>query len=169
MDFRAGLVPMTIPSAPGRARGFWLAALVLLLAAFAGGVIGVLLDRTVLLPNMFRGPGFGHGPGGHPPRNREFRTRFARELNLSPEQQKRIDSIMDRQGRELRAVRGRVQPELDSIVSRTRRALDSVLTPEQRQKAADLRRRQPRRPGPPRGGEIEPGRGEGPPPGPPPE
>ena len=158
---------MTAPTSSGRPRGFWLAALVLLLAVFAGGVGGVLLDRLVLLPDMGRGPGFRHGPGGHPPRNREFRNRFARELGLSAEQQERIDSIMDRQGRELRAVRGRVQPEVDSIIKRTRRALDSVLTPEQRKQAADLRRRHPRPPGPPPGGGPErPGE---PPPGPPPD
>jgi Spy/CpxP family protein refolding chaperone len=158
---------MTAPTSSGRARGFWLAALVLLLAVFAGGVAGVLLDRLVLLPDMERGFGFRHGPGGHPPRNREFRNRFARELGLSAEQQERIDSIMDRQGRELRAVRGRVQPDVDSIVRRTRRALDSILTPEQREKAADLRWRHPRPPrAPHRGGPDGPGE---PPPGPPPD
>jgi hypothetical protein len=59
---------------------------------------------------------------------------------------------MERQGRELRAVRSQVQPQLDSIISRTRLELDSVLTPEQRQKAAEIRRRHPRphRPPPPR-------------------
>ena len=143
-----------------------MAVLVLLLAVFAGGLAGVALDRKVLLPHMFRGPGFGHehGPGG-PPRDREFRARIAKELGLSPEQQIRIDSIMDRRGRELRAVRGQVQPTLDSIITRTRRQVDSVLTPEQRKKAEEFRRKHPHPPGPP------PGMfGPGPPPGgPPPE
>ena len=155
---------MTGPTSSGRPREFWLAALVLLLAVFAGGVGGVLLDRLVLLPELGRGSGFRQGPGGHSPSHREFRNRFARELGLSAEQQKQIDSIMDRQVRELRAVRGRVQPDVDTIVRRTRRALDSVLTPEQREKAAELRRRHPRRPGPSPGGGPD-GPGE-PPPGP---
>jgi Spy/CpxP family protein refolding chaperone len=141
-------------------RGPLVAALVLLLVAFAGGVAGVAVDRLVLLPRMFGGPGLhGHGPGGPggpPPRNREFRKRFAREVGLSPEQQTRIDSIMDRQGRELRAVRIKVQPQLDSIITRTRRELDSVLTPDQRKKAEEIRKRHPRPPGPPRG-EFGPG------------
>jgi Spy/CpxP family protein refolding chaperone len=124
------------------------AVLVLLLVAFAGGLAGVAMDRLLLLPHMFRGPGFGHEHG--PGRARgEFRARFAREVGLSPEQQTLIDSIMDRQGRELRAVRGQVQPKLDSIITRTRRALDSVLTPEQRKKAEEIRRKHPRPPGPP--------------------
>jgi periplasmic protein CpxP/Spy len=156
-------------TAPGPRRpppGPLLAVLVLLLVAIVGGLAGVALDRLVFLPQMFRGPGFGHGHGpGGPPRDREFRARFARELGLTSEQQTRIDSIMDRQGRELRALRGQVQPTLDSIVARTRRQMDSVLTPQQRKKAEEIRRKHPRPPGPP------PGMfGPGPPPGgPPPE
>src|SRR5215210_7787015 len=131
---------MSSPTAPRKGpRGPLLAAMVLLLVALAGGVAGVAFDRQVLLPRMFGGPRFEHGPGRHPPRDREFRNRFAREVGLSPEQQTRIDSIMDRQGRELRAIRGRVQPQLDSIIARTRRALDSVLTPEQLKKAEEIR------------------------------
>lgn len=71
------------------------------------------------------------------------------------------------QGRELRAVRGQVQPQLDSIITRTRRALDSVLTPEQRKRAEAIRKRHPPPPGPPPG-EFPggPDRPEGPPPRP---
>lgn len=141
---------------PGKSRGPWLAALVLVLAVLAGGLGGVALDRLVLLPSMGWGHGWEAGPGRRPPREREFRTRFNRELGLSPAQQQRVDSIMERRGRELRAVRGRVQPQLDSIISRTRLALDSVLTPEQRQKVAEMRRRHPRH--------SRPGRGDVPPP-----
>src|SRR6185312_15882327 len=138
-------------TAPGWRRpppGPLMAVLVLLLVAIVGGFVGVALDRLVLLPHT--GFGHRHGPGG-PPRDREFRARFARELGLSPEQQTRIDSIMDRKGRELRAVRGQVQPTLDSIIARTRRSIDSVLTPEQRTKAEEFRRKHPRPPGPPPG------------------
>jgi Spy/CpxP family protein refolding chaperone len=139
---------MTAPASRRPPPGPRMAVLVLLLVAIVGGLAGVALDRFVLLPHMFHGSGFGreHGPGG-PPRDREFRARFARDLGLSPEQQIRIDSIMDRQGRELRAVRGQVQPTLDSIIARTRRQVDSVLTPEQRKKAEEIRRKHPRPPG----------------------
>jgi len=139
---------MTNPSSPWRPGGRLLAFLVLLLVAVAGGFAGVAIDRRVLLPHKFEGYRFEHGPGPHGARDRGFRNRFARELGLSPEQQTRVDSIMERQGRELRTIRHRVQPELDSIVSRTRRQLDSVLTPEQRKKAEEIRRKHPRPPGP---------------------
>jgi Spy/CpxP family protein refolding chaperone len=154
---------MTAPEARAkRATGPWLAGLVLLLAVIVGGLGGIALDRHVLLPRMFHHGDFDHGPGPHPPRDRDFRRRFANELGLTEEQQTLVDSIMDRQGRELRAVRGKVQPEVDSIITRTRRQLDSVLTPDQRKKAEEMRRRHPRPPGPPPG-EFGP---EGPPPGP---
>jgi Spy/CpxP family protein refolding chaperone len=131
---------------PASNRGPLLAVLVLVLAAFVGGVAGVALDRRVLLPRLIE-----HRPwqrGMRPHRDREFRDRFTRELGLSAEQQVRVDSIMDRQGRELRAIRSRVQPQLDSVIRRTRQQLDSVLTPEQRSQAAAIRRRMPRH-GPP--------------------
>jgi Spy/CpxP family protein refolding chaperone len=159
---------MTAPTTPSSKRppAPLLAALVLLVALFVGGVAGVALDRHVLLPRMFR-PGLQHFPWRPPPRDRTFRNRFAKEVGLSAEQQTRIDSIMDRQGEELRAVRSKVQPQLDSIIGRTRRELESVLTPEQRRKAEEIRHRHPRPPGP-RPGDFGPGP-EGPPGGPPPE
>jgi Spy/CpxP family protein refolding chaperone len=110
-----------------------LAVLVLPVALVAGIIAGVAADRTLLIPRVHRG--FARGPHG-PLRDRESRDRFARDrfaqdVGLTPEQQTKVDSIMDQQGRELRAVRGQVQPQLDSIITRIRRALDSVLTPEQ--------------------------------------
>ncbi|MFL5533411.1 MAG: hypothetical protein ACJ8BC_15715 [Gemmatimonadales bacterium] len=158
---------MTTPSSPWRPGGRLLAVLVLLLVAVAGGLAGVAVDRRMLLPRKFEGHRFEHGPGPHRPRDREFRNRFARELGLSPDQQTRIDSIMEHQGHELRGVRRQVQPQLDSIVSRTRRQLDSVLTPEQRKKAEEIRRKHPRPLGPPPG-DGPPEGPHGPPPGAPP-
>ena len=157
--------PRPARKAPG---GPLFAVLVLVIAVLAGGIGGVAADRLILLPQMHRGPWHGPGgPHGGPPRDREFRDRFAREVGLTPDQKTRIDSIMDQQGRELRAVRGQVQPQLDSIITRTRRALDSVLTPEQRKKAEAIRKRHPPPPGPPPG-EFPggPGGPEGPPPRP---
>ena len=158
---------MTPPNSPWwRPGGRLLAMLVLLLAILAGGLAGIALDRHVLLPRRFHGAP-PHMMGRHPPRDREFRNRFARELGVTAAQQQRIDSIMDRQGQELRAVRRTVQPQLDSIISRTRRQLDSVLTPEQRKKAEEIRRRYPRRPPGPPPADFPPPGPEGPPPEPP--
>jgi Spy/CpxP family protein refolding chaperone len=159
---------MTPPNATGRlAGGRVVAALVLLLVALAGGLAGVAADRLLLLPHMFGGPDFRrHDRHGPPPPNHEFRDRFARDLGLTDDQQVRIDSIMDRQMREVRGVRRQVQPRLDSIITRTRHELDAVLTPEQRQKAEVLRKQHPPPPRPP--DDMMPGGPDRPPDGPPP-
>ena len=117
-----------------------LAATVLLLVAIAGGLAGIALDRAVLLPARF-----GHGYGGGPPGarrplepDRRSRDRFAHQLGLSDSQRVRIDSLMDRQLQQIRAVRAQVHPRFDSIVTQTRREIDAILTPEQREKAKKL-------------------------------
>ncbi|HEY7634801.1 MAG TPA: hypothetical protein VH763_04615 [Gemmatimonadales bacterium] len=124
-------------------RGRILAALILFLVALAGGLTAVALDRLVLRPPP--GPhfhDFGRGPGGRAPeRERAARDRFAKELGLTSDQRVRIDSLMDRQLKEIRSVREQVQPRLDSIVAQTRREIDTILTPEQRTKAKELAQR----------------------------
>ena len=130
---------MTSPI-PRRAR--IIAAVVLFLVAVAGGLTAIVFDRFVLRPP--HGPpfhGFGRGLGGGPERERAARERFAKELGLTPAQRVRIDSLMDRQLKEIRAVREQVQPRLDSIVGETRREIDAILTPEQRKKAQEMAQR----------------------------
>ena len=125
---------------PGRV----VAVLVLILVAVAGGLVGVLVDRTLLLPRHFPGgpppvrPGFGRGDQGFREREHRFRDHMARELGLNDAQRHRIDSLLDRQVRELHAIREQARPRLDSIITGTRRQIDSILTPAQREKAGVL-------------------------------
>jgi Spy/CpxP family protein refolding chaperone len=133
-------------------RGRLTAALVLFLVAIAGGLTAVAVDRLA-----FRhGPPHGGPPFGPPPHEREFRDRMSREIGLSPDQQRRVDSLMDRQITEVRRLRAEVQPRLDSVVAQTRREIEAILTPEQREKARAMARRGFDR------------HGDRPPPGPPP-
>lgn len=125
-------------------RGRAAAVLVLILVAIAGVIGGVALDRTVLLPHGFtvRHAAMRGMPRHQmPAREGSFRERFAQQLELTPAQRTVIDSLMDHQLRELRAVRGETQPRMESVIRGTRRAIDSVLTPEQREKAAELAER----------------------------
>lgn len=156
-----------------------MAGLVLFLVALGGGVAGLAVDRLVLLPLHFHDRPFGPWRGGPPGgMERRARERFARELGLSDSQQVKIDSLMEGQMRQLRAVRSEMRPRLDSILTQTRRSIDAILTPEQRTRAEALMRRGRGRGGPggpPRDGQ-EPGRPpggpeDGPPPpdGPPPK
>jgi Spy/CpxP family protein refolding chaperone len=149
-------------SGPGARRARGLAILVLLLAVLAGGLAGIALDRTVLLPRRI-GPRPPHaGALGRPreprmPRDRamlerRFRERMARELGLTDAQRVRIDSVLDRQNRDVRAIRAEAEPKLDSIRARTRREMDAILTAEQRERMREMGRRgRGRRGGPPGG------------------
>ncbi|MFN8651658.1 MAG: hypothetical protein U0133_07130 [Gemmatimonadales bacterium] len=129
---------MTAPAAPARSRRT--AVLLMFLVVLGGGIAGIAIDRLVLLPWHFSGR-MGPGRGAPEGMERRGRDRFARELGLSDSQRVRIDSLLERQMTELRAVRGEVQPRLDSILAQTRRSIDSILTPEQREKAQQLMRR----------------------------
>jgi Spy/CpxP family protein refolding chaperone len=66
---------------------------------------------------------------------------MSREIGLSPDQQRRVDLLMDRQITEVRGLRAEIQPRLDSVVAQTRREIESILTPEQREKARAMARR----------------------------
>jgi Spy/CpxP family protein refolding chaperone len=114
------------------------AALLLVLALLVGVVVGIALDRTVLLRGPFGGKGWRMAFTGPSP---AFRERMLRELGLTPEQRVRVDSVIDRSHREFCAVHDDIRPRLDSVVARTRRGIDSVLTPEQRVKAEKLKAR----------------------------
>lgn len=110
------------------------AAAVLLALTFVVGVLtGVVLDRALL-------------PG--PPRwereervRESYRDRLARELQLTPQQQAQIDSILRTQQAQVRALRRRVAPEFRRIFQETRRKIEAVLTPEQRARLEELRAR----------------------------
>ncbi len=156
-----------VSTAAGKGRR--MAGLVMVLIALGGGVAGVALDRRVFLPWHFQGRPFGPGRGGPPGRDMEqhIRDHFAKELGLTAEQKQKVDSLMEQQMAEFRAVRSEMQPRIDTIFSVTRRAIDSILTPDQRTKAEELmRRRGPRGRGGPGGmGDRGPGGPDGPPPG----
>jgi Spy/CpxP family protein refolding chaperone len=71
-----------------------------------------------------------------------MRERFARELDLTPEQARRVDSIMAQQMMEFRRIRSEMQPRFDSLLAHAQARLDSVLTPAQREKLESLRARE---------------------------
>ena len=82
----------------------------------------------------------GMGPGGGR-RGEGMREGFARQLDLTPEQQRRVDSIMEQQMVDFRRIREQMQPRVDSLLARAQTRLDSALTPTQREKLKTLRAR----------------------------
>jgi hypothetical protein len=114
------------------------AALLLLVASLGGIMVGVALDRMVLLRSPFEAPGWGLAISGPLP---PFRERIAHELDLSPEQRVRVDSVLERSHREFCAIQADIRPRVESVLVRTRRELEAVLTPEQRAQADKLKTR----------------------------
>jgi Spy/CpxP family protein refolding chaperone len=137
---------------------WFVAATIIVMSLFTGVVLGVGIDRRVLLP---RGPIFFHrgmrGPG--------LPHRLASELGLSPAQSASVDSIMRHRMSQRDSLMAHTWPVMRQLLDSTRYDIERILTPEQRTKFEQLRimRR--------RGGDDGPvilRRGDGPPDGPPP-
>src|SRR5436190_2422241 len=134
----------------GATRGMAVALLVVV--ALAGMGLGFAADRLALhsargsMRHPGPGPGFGPPEGGGRRgigrRGEDMRDRFARELDLTPEQARRVDSIMSQQMSEFRRLRESMQPRFDSVLATAQARLDSVLTPAQRDKLNTLRARE---------------------------
>jgi hypothetical protein len=140
-----------------------LAAAVLLAVAVAGAAAGVVIDRAVLMPRGPRrgGSSFMRDRAPSPDMRRRFSERMAKDLDLTPAQQVRIDTIMTRQFEGVARASALVRPTIDSLTRTAQAAMDSVLTPAQREKVATMRQHwhgPAGRGGPGRGG--EPGNGE---------
>jgi Spy/CpxP family protein refolding chaperone len=138
---------VTDPRGPSQAsvRGQRLiAALVVALALITGVVLGVGVDRGILLRN--HGPyggraAFGMRLGGRRGPPERVRQRFATELGLSTTQMAQIDSIMSQQMARRRALDDSMGARMRVFMDSTRAAVDRILTPDQRQKLAALRAR----------------------------
>jgi Spy/CpxP family protein refolding chaperone len=140
-----------IGNRPGATRATAVALLVVV--ALAGMGLGFAADRLASRDRRPEGRRFGSGFGpppegrrgrgpGDPRRADAIRERFARELDLTPDQARRVDSIMTRQMSDFRRLREEMQPRFDSLVVKAQAGIDSLLTPAQREKLKTLRDRE---------------------------
>lgn len=141
-----------------------IAALLIACAVAFGVVGGVALDRLLFLPRAMHAgeapraaapPSDGaaraewNGGARRGPGERYLRHMEA-ELDLTPQQRTRIDSILaDQQARVMEITR-ETRPLLRQVAEDTRGAIHEVLTPEQRERFQEMRQRRDRR-----GGERE--------------
>lgn len=131
-----------------------------LVAVFAAGVAtGVGVLRAFCPPLHGGRPGRPPGPGGMPP--------FVAELGLTPDQQGRVQSIVDGHRAEIEAAVRETFPRVRAIQDRVDAEIRAVLTPEQAARFDALRARRPPGPGP-GGPPPMPGMDGRPPPPPPP-
>jgi Spy/CpxP family protein refolding chaperone len=101
-----------------------------LVATFVGGLLaGVLVERTSMAaPASAEAVATAPAPR---PGSAEERQRIARELNLTGEQEARIDEILDEQQRRIRAIMSETRPRTRAVIMETRARIEEVLTPEQ--------------------------------------
>jgi len=115
-----------------------------------GIVCGIALDRWALRPaERTARPGVPRGaasPRFDPADSRmQFSRRLARELELTDDQRRRVDSLLARQQVEARAIMRETRPRLEEATARTQAELRTILTPEQIAKWETMRRDRPRR------------------------
>jgi hypothetical protein len=133
------------------------AALVVALALVSGVLIGIASDRMLLLPFGHRhagpprggpsAPGFIFGPpdGGRQsgrifePSAEWVTDRLTRELDLTPEQRVRVDSIVTRRMAQRKELMAPVRERMRQLFDSTRTDVDAVLTPAQRATLEKLR------------------------------
>lgn len=133
-----------------------MAIAILAVVALAGMGVGFAADRLAMRSRhhdrgerRFGPPRFGDAPEGRRGRAGDvdvrrsdgMRERFARELDLTPEQRQRVDAIMAQQTEDFRQLREQMQPRFDSLLVQAQARIDSVLTPAQREKLKTLRAR----------------------------
>ena len=115
------------------------AGAVIVVVLLAGIVIGFYLHHTV--PWRHGPPGFavdGPPPGPPPGLKNRMLDRLDRQLDLTPDQRARIDTVLTRREADLQALMRETRPRFDSIAARTRSDIQAVLTPAQREEFAKI-------------------------------
>ncbi|HXB23114.1 MAG TPA: hypothetical protein VNV25_00145 [Gemmatimonadaceae bacterium] len=136
---------------------WFVAAAVIVMSLLTGVLVGVAVDRRMMVPRVPRGSFFlsrfsGHHQGiipGH----------LEHELGLSPAQSTAVDSIMRHRMAQRDSLMAHTWPVMRQLLDSTRSDIEKVLTPEQKAKFEQLRSREPG--GPPG---IMLRHGDGPPP-----
>jgi Spy/CpxP family protein refolding chaperone len=94
-----------------------------------------------------------------PPSSARIAEGMARDLQLTPDQQKQVEQAFERGAERLEKFRTATREQFDVLKKQLDDDIDSVLTPEQRVKHQAMREQERRRRPPP-----PDGRGPGPPP-----
>ena len=119
---------------PSRTRVVALLTVGILLVAAAGVASGVVLERRVLSRHDGASRGAWHRGDPRAGSSRPMHERFGRDLDLTPAQSARIDSIFASHRGAIDSARAVSEPRIRAIIDQTRREIDSVLTPAQRDK-----------------------------------
>jgi len=99
------------------------------------------------LPPPFDAPGVARGGPGHQPGRGPghgagpfFLERLERQLELTPEQSRQVEAILEESHREATELHEEMLPRVQAQLEQTRQRILEVLTPEQRQKFEEFHR-----------------------------
>jgi Spy/CpxP family protein refolding chaperone len=106
-----------------------------LLVFVAGGVTGAFVAAAVTRHFI----SIHHGMAAE-----RMRARLQAELNLTPEQMKKISPVIDRTGVQLEQIRMETARKVHDTFAEAHQQISADLTPEQRTKLEQLRRRHQR-------------------------
>lgn len=112
------------------------AALLLLLTLVTGIVIGVAADRLLLFGQHRLFPKHGVRV-----MTRHIAERLDRDLDLTPEQRKTIDQILERHRVKIEAAWDDIRPAMHRELDMTQREIEAVLRPEQKPEFRKIARR----------------------------
>jgi Spy/CpxP family protein refolding chaperone len=104
-----------------------LALMFLLGALLVGGALGFTADRVLATDRCAKSGD-----------NRRSFAWLTEELDLTPEQSRAVDSIVDRRHREMRAVIAPVRPQMDAVRDTARQQIRRVLNDAQRARFDEL-------------------------------
>ncbi len=90
----------------------------LLGAVLVGGALGFTANRAIERRD-------------DPKKNRSSRAQLADRLNLSPDQRRMLDSVLDARNEKMKALLAPVRPQLDSVRFAARAVIRARLSPEQ--------------------------------------
>lgn len=116
-----------------------IAAIVIALAFVAGFAAGVVADRVLLIRRPL--------PGPHPLAVHAMAARLDHHLDLTDEQRRKIEAILERRHQEMNKVWAERRQEMHKEIEETNAEIARVLTPEQREKFEEMKMRL----GPPHG------------------
>lgn len=108
-------------------------ALLLFLTFAAGAAAGVAADRLSLVPGTARAeqPAAEAEPDEDRERRQTTIERFADELELTAEQRRRIEAVLEEFRTDLKTMRAEFHPRWHALIDSTRTRIEAVLTPEQ--------------------------------------
>jgi len=104
----------------------WKIALYLAAIFCAGGVSGWVIGVRTAKENIFAPP--------RPDEISSFMRGRLHKLNLTPEQTKRVDAIIDRSSREMQAIHGDCMTRIRQGINARNAQLNAVLSPEQQKR-----------------------------------